>query len=443
METKQTERILDEIADDFNFFLLNGVRFDSFAREIDPNLNINDIQKLLRIHFVLTEGVIEFVNQLSGRIRLIKTSTTKETCTQKDIIRGRIDWAKTLRTRYNTNPRDENLFVCSMAMENYDINENIILKKLLQIIHDIIFNDLKPAIDNDYEWIGDWAEKKELKKNISDIYLKNIYIKRIDSKKLRVTERMISSASKSRHALYREAADLLRRYNHLINYDLNTEETKELLRNTFIRPDKIEILFELYWVIKILKEYKDRAHIRFNLIEGTPKTVIASWNSSEYTYRMYHNSTGGLQLNENLRDVEEPETDGYLSRELKAMKKLSQIGNEIFDVDSRDTLWGGRPDIIIEKQHSESKEIKQVFIGEVKYTDNKNYAMKGLRELLEYMALIKVKESGEYIQKLEDIFESEQVKGGLFINDVKIKEGASIPNIKIKKFGDEVSEVCI
>ena len=69
-------------------FLKSGDIYNltSFTQKIDPNLNINDIRKLLRIHFVLTYSntetkavVIDFIDCLSERIRRVKTTMKRET----------------------------------------------------------------------------------------------------------------------------------------------------------------------------------------------------------------------------------------------------------------------------------------------------------------------------------------------------------------------------
>ena len=77
------EKLLNEISDDLNQFLKDG-DLSPFTREIDPNLNIDNLNKLLRIHFVLTKGnhidrlgVIDFVERLPQRLRRIKTTTQK------------------------------------------------------------------------------------------------------------------------------------------------------------------------------------------------------------------------------------------------------------------------------------------------------------------------------------------------------------------------------
>ena len=105
------------------------------------------------------------------------------------------------------------------------------------------------------------------------MYHRNVYIRRVKLGSNTVTERMISRTAKSRIELYREAAELLTKYRKLMAYDLDDAEAKELLRNTFIQPEKTETLFELYWIIKITKQFDGAT---FHLIEPESEAVASS-----------------------------------------------------------------------------------------------------------------------------------------------------------------------
>jgi hypothetical protein len=83
-----------------------------------------------------------------------------------------------------------------------------------------------------------------------------------------------------------------------------------------------------------------------------------------------------------------------------------------------------------------------VFIGEVKYTDDRNYAIQGLKELLEYMALIK-KEKGVYIENYDNLFgKLEMVKGGLFLDKINELNIKSDDKIQIVMFGEDIKITC-
>ncbi|MFC1890854.1 hypothetical protein ACFLZT_00505 [Thermodesulfobacteriota bacterium] len=428
------DNMLNEISEDLNQFLKNG-NLTSFTKEIDPNLKIDNILKLLRIHFILTAtkknkvGVINFIEQLPQRLRRIKTTVRKESEIIEGEVKGRINWQGTIRLRYNRNPSNKALFVCDKKEKNYDIAENLVLKRLLQIVHNIIYNDLNPAFKERYSWLKDWVGRKELKNVLNQLFLRNVYLKRIDLTENIVTERMINRAAKSRTILYREAAELLTRYNKLMKYDLDASEAKELLRNTFIEPDKAETLFELYWTIKIIKQFIDP---KYQLIEPGSDTV-ATWKTKKNKYKIYHNSVGNFEFKEKVDALSKllKEKDNYLGRALKVFDRLEKLVGV-----KSGSLWGGRPDILLEK-YDENDNLDSILVGEVKYTQDKGYAIQGLRELLEYLALIK--SDGIYIEKYDDLFsEPKKIKGALFL-DFMGEDKLDIENdesVFVAMFGD-------
>ena len=130
--------------------------------------------------------------------------------------------------------------------------------------------------------------------------------------------------------------------------------------------------------------------------------------------------------------------DNYFGRELKVIEKIEEIA-EI----KPDSLWGGRPDILLEKYDDQNKLIS-IFIGEVKYTQNKEYAYQGLKELLEYMALIKQK--GKYVDDYQNLFrESCKIKGCLFLDyiddfQLNLCEDSSINVLKFSENVDSIKE---
>ncbi len=444
MKTSQSA-LMEEMAEDFTQYLKAGAdkffNVSAFSRDIDPNLNIDEIEKLLRVHFVLTHeeeddraGVIDFVRKLPERVRRIKTTVSHHKKTFRGEVRGRISWKDTIASRYAQNPRNKGLFVCSQREKNYDIDENLVLKKLLQIIHSVVFGELEYAIENNYGWVGNWVSDEEhLRSMLERIFHRNVYLRRIDLSEITVTERMISNAKSSRHPLYREAAHLLTRYRKLMNYEFDQEEARELLRNTFIQPQKTEVLFELYWVIRIIKWYEgeyEPENISFKIIEPE-ESVIARWECGGHTYTIWHDSTGQSRFSESLSDIADT-TDGednYIGRHVKALEKVQEMVNT-----GDESLWGGRPDILLEKAGPDGK-VQEMLVGEVKYTDNDDYVIQGLRELIEYMGLIRHGE--EYVEAYDNLFSDlDRIRGCLFVDsydDIDLIEDDSIKAIRFEK----------
>lgn len=443
---KTTAReLVEAIADDFNTYVGRGVRLDPVLRDFDPDLNVDELDRLLRIHFVLTErdgdrpGVIDFVRTLPDRVRRLKTTNSHRLVTREGEIRGRVAWDETIKRRYREGGGQRNQYVCRETRENYDIEENVVLKSLLARIHEIVFGDLEHALESpaDYGWLAEWTDAEDqFAEKFDEIFRDNIYLRRIDATDHGVTDRMLRSVKQSRNPLYSEAARLLDRYRRLMNHDLDATEAKRLLENTFIRPEQTETLFELYWVFRILDCYDS---VQFELLDGG-SDVVASWETTDSRYVLYHDSTGSsaLSFSEQLTDIDRPSEDGYMFRTVHVLERWQQIADDLFDITGRESLWGGRPDIILERYDGDEINPSAVFVGEVKYTTNSSYAAQGLRELLEYMAY--VRKNGEYIEDQDDVLDSKQVMGMLFVDHVNSDSEHTESDITLRQFGDTVSK---
>lgn len=437
------ERLLEEVADDFHTYLSKGVRFQPLLDDIDPNLQIDDLEKLLRIHFVCTEstgetpGVIDFVIALPDRIRRLKTTVSRDVQVRQGEVRGRIDWQETIKHRYRGGGSETTEFAAQETRTNYDIDENIVLSTLLSEIDEIVTDDLYPALQapDEYAWLSRWTDADaELVRTLEQVVERNVYLERI-TEGAEVTDRMLRSVKRSRNPLYSEAAQLLDRYRRLLAYDLDPTDAKELLRSGFVAPDRPELLFELYWVFRILGCYPEA---RFRLIEDQ-RGVVADWETENGRYVMSHDSTGtaALQFSEDLERVEAPEQDGYLSRTLAVAEHWQTRAQDSLGISGTGSLWGGRPDILLERYTDDDTVPDAVFVGEVKYTRKTSYAGQGLRELLEYMAYMRAGET--YLSPRADLFTDGCVRGGLFVDALDTDVSSDGP-ITIAQFGDEVEQ---
>ncbi len=433
------EALLDAIADDFHTYLRKGVRFDRVIGSAHADLDIDDIETLLRIHFVLTDaeddpseiGVLDFMRRLEDRIRRMKTTTTPQSVQHRGEIRGRIDWQETVKTRSRSGQIDEPVFVCTQPEDHYNIDENLVVKRLLTIIHSIITDDLADAFENPegYEWLSEWVrpdstaggrDVESAAETLKRIYEQNIYLQRIDVGDVELTDRTIESVKRSRSQFYQDAAMLLDRYRQLLNHELDSTEAREILNHTLIAPKQPETLFELYWVFRILDAYEDVEYQLLTDSRDSPST-IATWVQDGSRFVLSHDATGeGLRFSESIESAA-VEPDGYLFRMKEVHARWNALSKQLLDRSGSDTLWGGRPDIVLE-QYSETdsgpSEIEQVFVGEVKYTQDIDYVATGLRELLEYMAFVKRARTEEYVEPPADVLESVDVKGLLFVDDL-------------------------
>lgn len=461
MPKTPSDDLLESIADDFHTYLRRGVRFEQVIGSAHPELDIDDLETLLRIHFVLTDaadgdqdvGVLDFVRKLEDRIRQMKTTTTPELVQRQGEVRGHIDWQQTVKDRSRTGRLDEPIFVSRQPEEHYNIEENLVLKRLLSIIREIVFDDLSHALENPgaYGWLNVWTDSdaassprdpESAAEMLKRLLEENIYLQRIDAEDRELTDRTIESVKQSRSVFYQEAAILLDRYRQLIQHELDSTEAREILNHTIIAPDRTDVLFELYWIFRILNVYEN-VQYRVLTDQRTHPSVIAAWELEGARYRVSHDSTGtGLTFNESIH-IESIEPDGYLYRLNEVLSRWKELSEKMLDRGGESTLWGGRPDIVVERYEQDAGTwfLDHIFIGEVKYTQNLDYVATGLRELLEYMAFVRERDTeGDYVEAPENVLNSVRVKGLLFVDDLE-REIPSPDEIRIVQYPDSLKKV--
>ena len=351
----------------------------------DLNLNIDNLEKLLKIHFLLDEEVLSYIKSLKINIRRLNTSINKEEILTKGNIRGNILWHKSIIKRYSINPKDYNIFICKENFKNHISKENLVLNEILKILYEIV-NETSDLIYDNYD-----LDKEDLLKNIN-VYKKNIYLSKIEEKY--ITDKMINSVINSRNKFYSQSAKLLKRYKKIINLD--EDEVENLFKRTFIDILNDWTLFELYWIVKIIKENTKNAKL---YILDDKNTKVAEWGDNENIYTIYHNSTGSNEISfkvdlEEICDIE----NIVINKRREIINETNNIAKKIFpNIRERySKVFNGRPDILIEIRNINNKKLNKIVIGEVKYTKDTNNIIQGIKELLEYIKFIKYKQNNKY-----------------------------------------------
>lgn len=351
----------------------------------DLNLNIDNLEKLLKIHFLLDEEVLSYIKSLKINIRRLNTSINKEEILTKGNIRGNILWHKSIIKRYSINQKDYSIFICKENFKNHISKENLVLNELLKILYEIV-NETSDLIYDNYD-----LDKEDLLKNIN-VYKKNIYLSKIEEKY--ITDKMINSVINSRNKFYSQSAKLLKRYKKIINLD--EDEVENLFKRTFIDILNDWTLFELYWIVRIIKENTKNAKL---YILDDKNTKVAEWRDNENIYTIYHNSTGSNEISfkvdlEEICDIE----NIVINKRREIINETNNIAKKIFpNIRERySKVFNGRPDILIEIRNINDKKLNKVVIGEVKYTKDTNNIIQGIKELLEYIKFIKYKQNNKY-----------------------------------------------
>lgn len=188
------------------------------SADLDLYYDFLDIQ--IRIQYFLGKDVLEFIEKLPEWIRSIKTIVIKDPEVVYGRISGTIDWQMTIKKRMMENPLDPTLFVINRIERNFNIPANLVLKKLLSVLYTIIIQDIPMAFDHSIKYpnLKTMVAQKHLREIINDVYLKNIYMRRISLEECeKINDRMINQTLKARTPLYRNAAKLLKTYRELMS----------------------------------------------------------------------------------------------------------------------------------------------------------------------------------------------------------------------------------
>lgn len=420
MRKMNKEELINGLTEDILDYVMHGVISESFlSRNIKPkelDERFEEFELLMDLHFILKEEVVDFVELLSKRLRKIKTQTQNRKYTYRGTIEGRIDWQSTLKKRHSENPNDFSLFICEKRTEHYDIDENIVLKKLLSVIYHTL-KDAEDIINKDYEWLKEtWKENEDLIDRLKNIFERNVHVTRIKKpNEYEPTDRMIFTAKNSRKKIYREAGKLIEKRQKIQKGD--KEEIKNLLKNTAITPDDDETLFELYvlfrYISTIEELYEDE--FRLKMIKSGKQEVAKI--SGEKEIVLYHDSSARDRELSFKSEVESK--TGDLSRSDMIQKKAHEIIDEYF-VERNIEDHTGRPDVIILEIIDDEKNEYEYLITEVKYSTRRDTIRSGIKETLEYLAFLRVEENFVFDDKSDYL--GEGWNGVLVVQDLEEEE---------------------
>lgn len=396
----------------------------------------DEFENLIDLHFILREDVVTFVSELPNHLRSIKTQTKNISKKTRGITEGNINWGKTIKRRYSENPKDNSLFVCDDRTENYDIPENLVLKKLLSIIYHTILKS-EELFDENPPWLVErWEESKKNIEEMKLIFERNVHINRIkQTEAYEPTQRMLFSAKNSRNEVYREAAKLLESRNKIHNKDHS--ELKELLENTALIPKDDETLLEMYVLFQFMDKLFDiyqNDEVEFKEIKTGKKEVGRFLGEKEVV--IYHNNSARDKNISFKPDIDERDYGDYdkLSRTEKVQKRAHEIMEDYFDSDF--VNYTKRPDVIMLEIIDKEENEYEYLITEIKNSTNEDTIKSGIKETLEYLAFLRVEnETEKFVYQDDDELGcfGKGCNGILVIQDLEDEETLDIENQKTIK----------
>lgn len=421
------ENILQQLSEDILAYAMSGsFPENKIAQAIKPD-GLDDrfaeYELLLDLHFILQEEVVDFVRELPKQLRSIRTETESISRTRRGTVDGHINWDATIKKRYTQNPSDGSLFVCDNRSENYDIAENIVLKKLLSVIHTTL-KDAESYLKGDYTWVSEtWEGNEALIDDLKRIMTRNVHVRRIrEPDAYEPTERMLTDAKTARQSIYRDAANLIRNRQQLFNG--NKEALRQLLNNTAITPDDEDTLFELYVLFRFVSTLESMTddHFEFQTITSGRQEVARLDGKKEIV--LYHDNSASDRDLSFVADVPDA-TNRQLSRTEKVQTVAKSVANEYFTERRNFSNHTGRPDVIVLEIRDPSSNTYEYLITEVKNSTNTQRIRQGIKETAEYLAFLRIDE--EFVfgsDDTEDYF-GNKWNGLLVIQDLQ-EETASM-----------------
>ncbi|SFC51134.1 hypothetical protein SAMN05444422_109158 [Halobiforma haloterrestris] len=394
--------LLEQLTEDILAYAMHGsFPEQELARSIKPEQldeRFEEYELLLDLHFILQDDVVEFFRELPAHLRSIRTETQTTSRTRRGTVDGRINWGKTIKKRYAEHPRDRSLYVCENRSEDYDIPENIVLKRLISVVHETI-REAAEYLRGDYEWVTEtWKGSDELIDELQRIVERNVHVRRIrEPDTYEPTERMLTTAANSRHEVYRDAASLLRSRERLFRGE--PDAIRQLLEETAIAPDDQDTLFELFVLFRFVATLEEMRETQpeFKTI-ATDRQELARFEGEKEIVLYHDNSARDRELS----FVAVPDEDkAELSRTDKVQVAAQEIAGNYFRKDYRNHT--GRPDVIVLEVISEDENEHEYLIVEVKNSTREATIRQGIKETLEYLAFLRVndefvfgQEDGEY-----------------------------------------------
>jgi hypothetical protein len=442
----EREELVEQLSQDVLNYVMHGkLSRDEFSSKIKPDElddRFDEYENLVDLHFILQKDVIDFVRKLDIRLRRVKTQTKNTSHTRRGRVDGRINWSKTIELRNSRNPDDKTLFICDNRTENYDIDENIVLRKLLSVIYNTLeyWDD---EVKRDYDWVeSSWKENEDLIDDVKEKFRRNVHVNRIRSpEEYEPTERMLSRAQNSRQDIYREAAQLLLRRKEL--HAGEKDRIQELLEETAITPDDEETLLELYVLFRYIStlENLESGELELKTIR-TDKQEIAQFTGNKDLVLYHDNSARDRDLSFKYDlDDDENAKEPY-PRPVEVQEATKDVVENYFEEGNNE--YSGRPDVIVLEIVNEDE--NEYLITEVKNSARKKTIRQGIKETLEYLAFMRNTAQGEWKNQDDSLFGS-GYNGVLVIQDredgktVKQQEEQEIKILQAGQLKKEKSQI--
>ncbi len=260
LNQENRDHYISEILDYLSIYLYKGpvlVKSDDIINLFD--LSEEELITLKSVHFLLSSEIKRLFRNMPHLLRNLAHSTSKEDIEYRGIIRGSINWNKTIKTRISQGYKDTSLFVCSPPLKHYDLDENRLLKFLLNEIVSLFEESLdfinSKESNLDYSKLddenGSWYDSVDYVYQQSVITLRNVYLNGVENVDF-ISSYALDKAFTQRNPLYHDVAKAYELYEKLFILD-DLDSLEELIKNQVIVVSDNDKLYELYIFAKMIK----------------------------------------------------------------------------------------------------------------------------------------------------------------------------------------------
>ena len=288
------EIVFSKIEDLLYIYLYEGnVSPTNISIENLFGLTSSELKTLKTVHFLFSDEVKRLIDSLPNLMRNLAHSTKKESATVRGNIRGKIEWDKTLKVRYDRGFNDKSLFVCAPPSKYYDLEENqllkFILKKLIQLTkNNLIIVKKDSEIDLDKLDIDNWQHIIRHRVNESRKTLNKVYFNEIQD--IKPKNKHVRKCFKNRNRLYNHVAEVYSLYEKL--FILNDKcVIADFISKHLIKTADVHKLYELYIFFSLVRGLDENKQLKL-IYSGNSNSIHCS--KEDYNVILHYQKTPSI-----------------------------------------------------------------------------------------------------------------------------------------------------
>lgn len=313
---------------------------------------------LKKIHFLESNETKTFIEVSKKLVKNLSHSTENPVEINRGMVKGSIDWKKTLEERSKEGFKNKSIFACRTTNKIYDLPENQLFKFLLNRVADFTRSNVigdEPSLKLKESEVEKWQDSI-IKSRRTALKIRNKSHVRDVTDISYVKPKFVRRAYSNKNDQYKAVVDCYKLYRDLfLDDDSSLETLHKLILEYVLKPLNDNRLFEIYVLFRLVETLPNDENLTMWLIRPENKYEVCEYSFDNKIIKIYY------------------QNNPFASFSKKA--KLSKSYND-FNVDA------GIPDLIIEIIEGDDKKYRLV---EIKNSSDPDYIRTGLIETFAYL----------------------------------------------------------